>query len=151
MKTHYLVTKAGIHLFIELIFVLSLSRFPFIDQVKQFILFLKLSFGSLQITSYKVYDEYFMALSDTYGNRIMSFLPFLFLRQGPIIKCTLTWGNKCPCFHTCKCFVAWDNSLGLLYQYYLFWECEEKILLEVASFSKLGLPDVLGATNMLFS
>ena len=115
MKTHYLVTKAGIHLFIELLFVLALSRFPFIDQVKQLILFLELSFDSLQIISSKVHDEYFMALSDTYGSRIMSFLSFSFLWQGPIVKCTLTWGNKCPCFHTCKCFVAWDSSLGLLY------------------------------------
>ena len=93
MKTHYLVTKAGIHLFIELLFVLSLSRFPFIDQVKQLILFLELSFDSLQIINSKVHDEYFMALSDTYGSRIMSFLSFSFLWQGPIVKCTLTWGN----------------------------------------------------------
>ena len=124
MKTCHLVTKAGVHLFIGFIFVLSLSRFPFLDQVKQLILFLKLNFSSLQITGYKVYDEYLMALSDTYGSKIISFLSFYFYGRDLSLNAHLLGEIR---FYTCKDFVAWDNSFGLFYQYYLFQECEEKI------------------------
>lgn len=151
MKTCYLVTKAGIPLFIGLIFVLSLSRFPFLDQVKQLILFLKLNFSSFQITSYKVYDEYLMALSDTYGSKIISFLSFYFYGRDLSLNAHLLGEIRVPVFRLASATwhgtILLDSFISIIY----FGSVRRKwILPEVASFSNLGLPDVLGATNMLF-
>lgn len=111
MKTCYLVTKAAVHLFIGLIFVLSLSRLPFLDQVKQIILFLKLHFSSLQIASYKVFDEYLMALSDTYGSKIISFLSFYFYGRDLSLNAHLLGEISVPVFTLAS--ASWPETILL--------------------------------------